>query len=137
MGRKQKREELDAVAVAARQVLATDNVDEMERVLISLTVAWREAGEEDGDTASEVIGELTRRIEALKRRPLEQALRSCRICQCGTFWISTERSLDRLGRVRVAVCDGCGAMTMFSAVRIRDGMGFQKVVAPEGSGPFR
>lgn len=137
MSKKKKREELEAAAQAARQVVATDSVDEMERVLMSLRMAWHDAGEEDGDTASEVIRELTRRIEVLKRRPLEQALRACTLCQGLTFWFSSERDIESLGRVRIAVCDGCGATTMFWATRIRAGMGFQKVIAPEAGGPFR
>lgn len=136
MSKKKKREELEAAAHAARQVLATDRVEEMQRVLISLRMAWHDAGQEDGDTAHQVIGELVRRIEVLKRRPLEQALRACSLCHGNTFWFSGERDLD-IGRVRIAVCDGCGVTTTFWAVRIREGMGFQKVIAPETGGPFR
>ena len=66
MSKKRKREELEVAAQAARHVVATDSVDEMQRVLMSLRMAWHDAGEEHGDTASDVIGELTRRIEVLR-----------------------------------------------------------------------
>lgn len=137
-GKKRKLAELEAAARAAKGVLATDNLDEMERVASTLRDAWFDAGGDPSDAASGILFELRKRIEVLRRRPLEQALRACSQCGGRELWVSTERRVEELSYIRVVVCDGCGATTMFWVPKIREHEGFAKVTVPEDSaGPFR
>jgi hypothetical protein len=139
-GNRRMKEELAATARAAKQALATDSIEELDRVGQALLDAWSEAGMDLDSDAATVLRDLMRRTEQLKRRPYEQALRACTSCSGRTFRISDERTLEGFGQVRLVVCEDCLVTTMYWTNRsslVISGLFGEPVAVPDPTSPFR
>jgi hypothetical protein len=136
-GSKKKMQLLNDVAERNRALLKSDKLDDLQRGAREIRTAWSDAGFPWGD-AVDVAREIEARIEQILRRPFEERLRPCRNCEGRLFRISSERSVEGVGNVRIAGCEGCGAMTWFwlELPRMRE-WGSVVAVSDGSSGPFR
>jgi len=137
-GNKRRQEDLEVAAKAAEQLLKSVDVVEMKLAASALRATWLDAGHPDGD-GFQALSALEGRIDSLQRRRIAGSLRSCAHCTGRRFRISDERHPESLGKIRLVVCESCGAMTMFWADLERltaSGFG-EAIVVAEAVGPFR
>jgi hypothetical protein len=127
MSRK-KRERLQALADAVEHASSLSGSVDTAAIGVALTQvrrAYIAAADIDWDAALpgltmikalEVrLKDLGRLATAAERKTIEDLLRPCGSCRGRTFRVSAQLQLQGLGRVRVALCTTCGAMTMFAA----------------------
>ncbi|MBA2541238.1 MAG: hypothetical protein H0V17_16470 [Deltaproteobacteria bacterium] len=136
-GKKRKLEEFEAAgAAAAKRLLDSDNLPELQSAAKQIRNAWGDAGFPQGDALA-IAGALEARIEKLKRRQFEQAVRPCAQCSGRAFRISEEMTIDNAGPLRLVVCDACRATVWFW---VREGSleaRFGPLVEVPSAGPFR
>ncbi len=134
-----RREEFEEVVQVARQLLASDNLDEMQRVAAHARKAWFLTNTGVG-ASYDVMVQLEERVELLQQRRLAQSLHPCVNCTGRVFRISKEHELQPLGKARYVVCGGCGSVMTY--VSRLDEMSSSEVGPPieapaSSSGPFR
>jgi hypothetical protein len=133
----QRTERLEAARATAKDLLEQDDIPQLATALRTLEAAWADA-HEPTDGTPKLCAQLRERIDGLKRRPYEQALRPCTQCGGRDFRISHERAFERLGDLRIVVCESCGLTQIFWAdLRKLDSRFSTTFRVPDHGGPFR
>lgn len=132
-----RRREFEETAEAARSLLTSDNLVEMQRVVaLAREMLFGMTGPVPAGV--EVVDQLDERIEHLHQERVAQHLGACANCTGSSFRISKERDVG-LGRGRLVVCAGCGLVSTF-VTRVDELASDQfgpPVEAPAHGGPFR
>jgi len=135
----QRTERLAAARATAKHLLDHDDIPQLATALRTLKAAWADA-QHPSDGTQQLCSQLRDRIDVLKRRPYEQALRPCTQCGGRDFRISDERNLEFFGDLRLVVCESCGLTQIFWADlgKLDSSRYFSTTFrVPEGGGPFR